>query len=65
MSELEKNSGFPLIGDKFPDMEVSTTHGIMNLPKYFKKKWFILFSHPADFYEEIRLNFKKYKLMLK
>jgi peroxiredoxin (alkyl hydroperoxide reductase subunit C) len=49
MSELEKNFGFPLIGDKFPEMEVSTTRGMLNLPKDFKKKWFILFSHPADF----------------
>ncbi|PKL85652.1 MAG: peroxiredoxin [Ignavibacteriae bacterium HGW-Ignavibacteriae-1] len=39
----------PLIGDTFPDMEVKTTHGMMNLPKDFAGKWFILFSHPADF----------------
>ncbi|MCJ7445448.1 MAG: peroxiredoxin [Methanotrichaceae archaeon] len=40
---------FPLIGDKFPQMEVKTTHGMMNLPDQFAGKWFILFSHPADF----------------
>ncbi len=39
----------PLIGDPFPEMEVMTTHGKMKLPEAFKKKWFILFSHPADF----------------
>ena len=39
----------PLIGDKFPEMEVQTTHGKMNLPDQFKGKWYILFSHPADF----------------
>ncbi|MFO7867300.1 MAG: peroxiredoxin [Candidatus Aminicenantes bacterium] len=39
----------PLIGDKFPEMKVETTHGLMNLPQAFSGKWFILFSHPADF----------------
>jgi len=39
----------PLIGDKFPEMEVQTTHGKMKLPEAFKGQWFILFSHPADF----------------
>jgi len=39
----------PLIGDKFPEMEVQTTHGMMSLPEAFAGKWFILFSHPADF----------------
>ncbi|MFW6119609.1 MAG: peroxiredoxin [Petrotogales bacterium] len=41
--------GMPLIGDKFPEMKVNTTHGEMNLPEAFKGKWFILFSHPGDF----------------
>jgi peroxiredoxin (alkyl hydroperoxide reductase subunit C) len=39
----------PLIGDKFPALEVQTTHGMKKLPDDFKGKWFILFSHPADF----------------
>jgi len=39
----------PLLGDKFPELEVKTTHGKMKLPDAFKGKWFILFSHPADF----------------
>ena len=39
----------PLIGDKFPTIEVQTTHGKKKLPDEFKGKWFILFSHPADF----------------
>ena len=39
----------PLIGDAFPQMEVQTTHGKIKLPGDFKGKWFILFSHPADF----------------
>ncbi|MCD6420139.1 MAG: peroxiredoxin [Synergistetes bacterium] len=39
----------PLLGDKFPELEVQTTHGKMKLPGAFAGKWFILFSHPADF----------------
>jgi peroxiredoxin (alkyl hydroperoxide reductase subunit C) len=39
----------PLIGDKFPEIEVQTTKGMMKIPEAFKGKWFILFSHPADF----------------
>jgi len=39
----------PLLGEKFPEIEVKTTHGKIKLPDYFKGKWFILFSHPADF----------------
>lgn len=41
--------GFPLIGDKFPVMNVQTTHGPVQLPNDYSGKWFILFSHPADF----------------
>ncbi|HHE47071.1 MAG TPA: redoxin domain-containing protein, partial [Bacteroidetes bacterium] len=41
--------GMPLIGDAFPEMEVITTQGVMKLPERFKGKWFILFSHPADY----------------
>ena len=39
----------PLIGEEFPEMEVQTTHGRKKLPDEFKGKWFVLFSHPADF----------------
>ena len=39
----------PLIGDKFPEMVVQTTHGVKNLPGDYAGQWFILFSHPADF----------------
>jgi peroxiredoxin (alkyl hydroperoxide reductase subunit C) len=39
----------PLLGDKFPEMKVPTTHGMMELPGAFTGKWFVLFSHPADF----------------
>jgi peroxiredoxin (alkyl hydroperoxide reductase subunit C) len=39
----------PLIGEKFPEIEVVTDHGKIKLPDDFKGKWFVLFSHPADF----------------
>jgi peroxiredoxin (alkyl hydroperoxide reductase subunit C) len=39
----------PLIGDRFPKMEVQTTHGGLTLPTAYAGKWFVLFSHPADF----------------
>ena len=39
----------PLLGDKFPSVKVQTTHGEKNLPEDYKGKWFVLFSHPADF----------------
>lgn len=41
--------GFPLIGSKFPSLNVQTTHGIINLPEDMAGKWFVLFSHPADY----------------
>ncbi len=39
----------PLIGERFPELEVMTTHGPKKLPDDYKGKWFVLFSHPADF----------------
>lgn len=48
MDNLER-CGMPLLGDKFPDMNVVTTRGVKNIPGDYKGKWFVLFSHPADF----------------
>ncbi len=48
MENQEKNY-FPLIGEKFPEIEVQTTHGRKVLPQDYAGKWFVLFSHPADF----------------
>ena len=45
----EAKTSMPLLGDDFPELKVQTTHGPMSLPADFKGKWFILFSHPADF----------------
>lgn len=39
----------PLLGDIFPDLHVQTTHGPISLPGDMNGKWFVLFSHPADF----------------
>ncbi|MDY0204926.1 MAG: peroxiredoxin [Desulfovibrio desulfuricans] len=46
--ENEKPS-MPLLGDDFPALKVQSTHGPMNLPGDLKGKWFVFFSHPADF----------------
>ena len=45
----EKSINMPLLGDDFPQMNVQTTHGPMDLPADMKGSWFVLFSHPADF----------------
>ena len=39
----------PLLGDKFPSLKAQTTHGVLSLPEDMAGKWFVLFSHPADF----------------
>jgi len=39
----------PLLGDKFPQLDVVTTMGKIKLPDDFSGKWLVFFSHPADF----------------
>ena len=39
----------PLIGERFPKISVKTTHGEKNYPDDLAGKWFVFFSHPADF----------------
>ncbi|WP_456433771.1 peroxiredoxin [Nitratifractor sp.] len=40
----------PLLGDRFAELKgVKTTHGVKNIPEDYRGKWFVLFSHPADF----------------
>ncbi len=46
---MEEKNYMPLIGDNFPQVTVSTTHGKINLPNNYQGKWFVLFSHPGDF----------------
>ncbi len=48
-TKKEAKVGMPLLGDKFPQISVQTTHGPMTLPDDLKGKWTVLFSHPADF----------------
>jgi len=49
MENPQEKKGIPLLGDDFPEITVQTTHGVINLPKDYAGKWFVLFSHPADF----------------
>lgn len=49
MEKTIVEKGMPLLGDMFPEMKVQTTHGWKVLPNDFLGKWFVLFSHPADF----------------
>jgi peroxiredoxin (alkyl hydroperoxide reductase subunit C) len=46
---MEEEFRMPLIGEKFPELEVETTQGRIKLPDQYKGKWFVLFSHPGDF----------------
>ncbi|MFP8890345.1 peroxiredoxin [Natrialbaceae archaeon A-CW2] len=48
-AEETNSSGFPLLGDQFPELQVETTHGSKTLPEEYEGQWFILFSHPGDF----------------
>ena len=43
------SQGLPLLGDRFPELEVVTTDGVKKLPDDYAGKWFVLFSHPGDF----------------
>ncbi len=45
----QQKINMPLLGDDFPELSVLTTQGPMNLPGDMKGRWFVLFSHPADF----------------
>ncbi len=47
--EQDQTNRIPLIGERFPEMHVVTTHGPQVLPRYYKGKWMVLFSHPADY----------------
>ncbi len=46
---MEEITRMPLLGEKFPKVKVQTTHGPKVLPDDYAGKWFVLFSHPADF----------------
>lgn len=44
-----ENSRMPLLGEKVPEFEAKTTHGMLKFPHDYKGKWVVLFSHPADY----------------
>ncbi len=46
---MESLPGIPLLGQTFPEITAKTTQGQLTLPKDMRGKWFVLFSHPADF----------------
>ena len=46
---MDADIKMPLLGEKFPTLKVHTTHGPKTLPDDYSGKWFVLFSHPADF----------------
>lgn len=49
MEEIKEKKGIPLLGEDFPNITVQTTKGVLKLPSDFNGKWFVFFSHPADF----------------
>lgn len=46
---MQETVGLPVLGARLPELKVQTTHGDMVLPDDLSGKWFVLFSHPADF----------------
>ncbi|MFC2008716.1 peroxiredoxin [Chloroflexota bacterium] len=45
---MEQVVAMPRLGEKAPEFEAPTTHGVLRLSD-FKGSWLIIFSHPADF----------------
>ena len=46
--QMEQVISMPRLGEKAPEFEAPTTHGVLKLSD-FKGSWLIIFSHPADF----------------
>jgi len=46
--QMEHVIPMPRLGEKAPEFEAPTTHGVLKLSD-FKGSWLIMFSHPADF----------------
>lgn len=47
--EQNVTTSMPLIGDKAPEFNASTTNGPIQFPDDFAGKWVVFFSHPSDF----------------
>ncbi len=45
----EQQSTMPRLGDPFPEIELFTTQGTMQIPSELEHSWFVLFSFSADF----------------
>ena len=46
--QMEQVVPMPRLGEKAPEFEAPTTHGVLKLSD-FKGSWLVIFSHPADF----------------
>ena len=46
----------PLLGEKFPQLDVVTTMGKMKLPDDFSGKWLVFFSHLQILHQYVLLN---------
>lgn len=53
------------IRDQFPNLTVETTKGVIHLPEDYAGKWFVLFSHPADFTPVCTTEFVAFQKKLK
>ncbi len=60
--EIVNRETFPLIGEKFPSIEVQTTQGPKKIPEDYQGKWFVLFSHPGDFTPVCTTEFVEFSL---
>ncbi len=49
LQQAQQIMTIPRIGDMAPDFEAVTTKGKIKFSEFAKKKWVVLFSHPADF----------------
>ena len=49
LAQEESLNRLPLIGERAPSFEATTTQGTIKFPEDYFGKWKILFSHPADF----------------
>jgi peroxiredoxin (alkyl hydroperoxide reductase subunit C) len=49
MTATQDVVSLPRIGDKAPDFQSETTHGVLKFSEWQGNSWVVFFSHPADF----------------